>query len=246
MDESRPHPLARFLRNVLITALVLVLLRLALFLLPFGGTPAPTVDPTLVVPTMAPSLPGDPLESIDEMLTQAVVGNIAYNTPNAMTVDETVTVELLLSPTMSAPELATQLPSPGEPITATVEITPRMKAVLLTANEAFLLQPIHDSPEQVISTSETTRWAWLVTARKTGLQKVTLVLYRLVIFEGKEYWREVQTYRADINVNVTWGQRLQTIDWKWILGLVLTSFIIPAIKQWLDSRKTKKTASQKG
>ena len=116
-----------------------------------------------------------------------------------------------------------------------------MKGTLLSDDaQAFTTQSEQDGPRQLVSGAETTRWAWLVTARKGGMQRLMLILYRLVQYQGQDYWREIESYQADIDVKVTAAQRLGSLDWKWIIGILITALLIPAFWRWLDYRKKKK------
>ncbi len=191
------------------------------------------------------------LAQIDENLRQFLSASIVFNTPETMQLNETVTIELLLNPSLSEEEMELLMTTPssgkesegqvtvtGPVVTETIEITPRMKAKLLAQDpDAFIIQAIHSDAEQVISGTETTEWSWLVTAKTGGSQTLTLIIYRLVKFEGQEYWREVETYRADINVDITFGQRLKSLDWKWIVGILVTALLIPFFWRWYDRRK---------
>jgi hypothetical protein len=119
-----------------------------------------------------------------------------------------------------------------------------MKALLVANDDAaFVVKPIHDDPEQLISKTDTTRWAWLTTAKKGGVQRLTLVVYRLVEYDGRSYWREVETYKADINIEVTLMQRVKSLDWAWVVGVIVTAVAVPAFWRWMDQRK--KQAAQK-
>jgi len=220
--------------------------------------PAPTTEPVTQVPaTQAPASPtavstaeaitpsvADQLAQIDEILKQSISASIAYNKPQSMLLDETTTIELLLNPSLSPEALSTQVAASGasgQVASASVQITPRMKAYLIADDSAaFAIQSVHDNPEQLVSGTETTRWAWLVTAHKSGIQKLTLVLYRLVQYQGQDYWREIESYQADIEVNVTIAQRLGSVDWEWIAGILITAMLIPAFWRWMDYRKKKK------
>ena len=64
-----------------------------------------------------------------------------------------------------------------------------------------------------------------------------MVVYRLLQYQGQDYWREVETYKTNINVNVTVAQRIQSIDWKWLAGILITALLIPAFWRWIDNRK---------
>lgn len=212
------------------------------------GAPAPTAEPTTEVPTAIPtaiaSTPsiGDQLAQIDDILKQSISASIAYNKPQSMLLDQTTTIELLLNPSLSPEALSTQVTASGGVTSASVQITPRMKAYLIADDgTAFTIQPVHDNPEQLVSGTETTRWAWLVTAHKSGLQGLTLVLDRLVQYQGQDYWREIELYQADIEVQVTISQRIQSLDWKWIIGILITALLIPAFWRWTDYQKERKS-----
>ncbi len=220
-----------------------------------SGNPTETHEPE---PTSAsgghstaePAADGDPtsakLAQLDEILQAAAKASLAYNAPNESKLDETFLVQLLLNPSQSEAQLGGQVTGGGQVVTGTLEVTPRMKAILVTANpEAFIVQPLHDQPEQVISAAETTRWQWNVTAKQAGRQNLTLVVYRLVKYENQEYWREVESYRAEINVKVTLTQQVQALDWKWLAGSLLTLLLVPAFWRWIDQRQKKAGAAKK-
>jgi hypothetical protein len=217
------------------------------------SAPAPTAEAVTEVPTVIPTAIantpsiGDQLAQIDDILKQSISASIAYNKPQSMLLDETTTIELLLNPSLSPEALGTQVTASGQVTSASVQITPRMKAYLIADDDsAFTIQPVHDNPEQLVSGKETTRWAWLVTARKSGLQGLTLILYRLVQYGGQDYWREIESYQANIEVQVTISQRIDSLDWKWIIGILITALLIPAFWRWTDHlKKLKSKLNQK-
>ena len=179
------------------------------------------------------------LARIDEILNQSARASIAYNAPSEMQLDETVTIELLLNPRLSEAELKKQITEPGDvQASADVEITPQMKAELIAADpEALSIAPLHDDPIQVISGTETTKWSWFVTAKKEGTQKLSLVIYRLVKYEGKEDWRVVETYKGDILIRVTLLNRIRAMNWGWIVAPVVALLAIAAVWRWYAQRK---------
>ena len=185
--------------------------------------------PSIQEPTVSDSSSPveEQLQQIDKLLGQSVQSSIAYNVPDRVTLNNTVTIELVLNPSLSPTELAGQLTPSGEVVTALIEITPMMKAVLLPQNQdALAIQPIHADAVQLVSNVDTTRWAWLVTGKNGGPQKMVLVIYRLIRFEGQEYWREVKSYQAEINVQVTFGQQVQSLGWILPAGGLLLIFIL--------------------
>lgn len=202
-------------------------------------TEAPSI-PTEMPAESASSLEGQ-MSRVDSALRQTLEAAIAYNKPESMKLDETVTVELLLNPSLSPEVLTEQVDEPGQVQGAKIQVTPRMKALLIVNDdEAFILKPIHDNAEQIISADETTRWAWLVTAKKGGRQSLTMVVYRLVEYDGKGYWREVESYKTDVNIQVTFFQRVQSWDWGWFAGILITAIAVPAFWRWIDRRKKQK------
>lgn len=198
---------------------------------------------------------------IDVQFQSKLRSNIAFNKPEQMDKNQTTTIEFILNPSLSAPILATQIAVQGgfvtstaEPdvliapngetvtiITSQIEITPRMKAVLLPQDpEAFMVTEMHDNAEQVVSSVDTTAWRWSVTAKKEGSQTLELVIYQLVKYDGKEFWHEVETYKANIVVEVTMGDRIRAMDWYWIAGFIVTlGGVIFGVWKWLDERKKK-------
>ncbi len=225
-----------------------------------SATPAPPQTPT------PPPDISTALRTVDRQLQNNLQANLAFNKPESMVKGSTVIIELLLNPLASEADLATevvsrgnfatstaepgQLVSPGgselEIATGQVEITDRMKAVLASQDpDAFEIRAQHDAPEQVISTLDTTKWRWSVTSKKEGSQALKLVLYRLIKYEGQDYWREVKTYDAQIVVEVTPLQRVETIlDWK-IISLVLLPLLVAGFWRLIDSWSNPSTAKPK-
>lgn len=164
---------------------------------------------------------GDPFTRIDEALRETLSTRVSYRAPQSMDLNETVTVELSLDAAEESLDLGEPVDGSGEVISAKIEVTPRTKAELISREAgAFVIQPLHGDPEQFVSTTEATRWEWDVTPRRGGTQRLTLVIYRLITVDGIEDWRQVAIYRTDVDVQVTWVQRIMLLDWRWIAGFV--------------------------
>ena len=225
----------------------LFVITLALLLSACGAKP-PATEPVATeppAPTEVPQLAS--MDLIDTVLRTDNSGSIAYNAPETVKMGETIKIQLLLSPTKSAEELQQQIVESGQVVSATIEITPLMKAVLRPADsEAFVIQDLHDAAVQLILTGEPTEWKWAVTAKKPGEQIIILSLYRLVKYDGQDYWRLVNTYESRIHVTVTIGQRLQMIDWKWLVGILLTLLSIPALWGIFKKNKNESVPQAKG
>lgn len=232
---------------ICVAATILLLGRNASSVYPVA-TGCPGDCPPVVIPTsiMLPTPPafnipitsGGELELIDTLLKQTIPASIAYNAPPEMQLGETITIELLLNPSISEPGLVREISEAGITTTATVEITPQMKVEILAPDEeAFTIRRIHDDPIQLVSSTETTRWAWFVTAKKEGTQQLTIVLYRLIKYEDRESWREVETYKSDIDIQVTLLGRLRSMGWGWIAGILVALALVPAFWRWMGVHK---------
>jgi len=198
-----------------------------------GQTPAPTYPVSGIPPA---------LDGISGVFQQAVQGHIAYNAPSAMQLDQTLDIQLLLSPIISAEELEQQIVELGQVVEAQIDVTPLMKAELKSTDaQAFVVQSLHDSPEQVVLTDSPTQWRWSITAKKSGDRLLTLILYRQVEYKGQPYWTMVETYRNTIHISVTPEQWLQNFDWKWLAGILLTAILIPALWRLIDRNQKKKS-----
>lgn len=49
----------------------------------------------------------------------------------------------------------------------------------------------------------------------------------------------MQGYNTNIHVNVTWGQRIEALDWKWISATAVTALLIPGFGRRIESRRPK-------
>ena len=192
-----------------------------------------------VIPPSTPASAG--LTSIDNILQSAVTGHIAYNAPAAMQLDQTVDIQLLLSPSTSPDDLKKQIVEAGQVTEAELQITPLMKAELISDDpQAFGIQAFQDNPEQVVVTDAPTQWRWSITAKKSGDQVLALTLYRQVQYNGQVYWRMLDTYKNIIHITVSAKQQLLQFDWKWLVGILLTAILIPALWRFVDQRNKKK------
>jgi hypothetical protein len=193
-----------------------------------GGGPVIPTAPVALVAQFA---------EIDNLLKSTIESSIAYNKPEKMKLEETVSIELLINPSISSEELSNEIREGGAIGTGTVEISPRMSAYLYTYDSsALIVQPLHNDPEQLIGKTSTTNWSWSIKAIQGGTHTLTLVIFRLVKYDGKDYWREVKSYQSDIQVTVSFGQMLKSLDWKWVLPTVATALLIPGLWRWYERR----------
>jgi hypothetical protein len=224
-----------------------------------------TITPASTILTQTPNVTQTfqaAFDEVDEQFQEFLKSNIAYTAPKSMKLNETVIIDLLLNPSKSQGELASQIEAGGNFITSTakpgelvtsqggvVEVVPKeiliddlMKAVLISKEpNAFIIKELHSSAEQPINSINTTKWHWLVTAKEKGTKTLVLVISRLIKKDGREYWVEVESYNANIAVEITATQWIKDIDWRWLL----TTLLIPLFLWWLNNHK-KKQDEQRG
>jgi len=214
------------------------------------ATPYPTEEPSSQPTAGVDVAASEAFDDIDEQFRNTLKSSIAFNRPTEMEQDETAAIELVLNPSMSEAALATQIAQQQAEAglaveTGEIEITPRMRARLFSQDEnAFTIREMHEDAEQPISLVDTTRWRWAVTARKAGRQTLELIIYRLIKYDGKEFWREVETYKANIEVEVTISSWFQSLDWKWLAGAILIPLALATWGWLLISRKKSGKNSQ--
>lgn len=220
----RPQASAR-----IVTAAILAILFMA-------ACAVRSTPPDVSATQAAPGSSSDPWAAVDDALRSSLTGNLAYTAPAEMTLDEVKAFTLLMSPSASTAELEQALAGVDDIVSASVSVTPRMRAELIDSPPgAFAIQPLHADAEQLLAMSEPTTWEWTVTAREEGRHQLTLIVYRLVTVDGQEYWRQV-AYENRIQVNVTLGQRLARLDWQWIVGLIATGLLFPLVRGWARRR----------
>ena len=217
-----------------------------------GPTTTATVAPSQPAPTSSSvatsSSPYADLWSlIDDSLRKNTPASIAYNAPVTMNLNSTADITLLLNPSASpaalSDALSTQVAGTGSVVTsAKIAVTPFMRAELYSDDpNAMIVQALTDA-EQIISSTDTTKWEWTITAKNVGTHSLTLVLNRLVQVGDQQSWREIETYKSTITVRVSLVQWIYTSEGEWTIGtsIAILSAAI-ALLAYLYSRRRRKT-----
>jgi hypothetical protein len=134
-------------------------------------------------------------------------------------------VELLLSPSASADELQRELEEKAGAESRTVRISPRMEARL--TGRGFEIETL--APDiQAVSSSETTRWKWMVTPTEHGSRTLHLALSAVIDVADHATPLVVRTFSRDIDVEISVPQRVvgfvqQHSGWLW------TALVLPLL-----------------
>lgn len=197
-----------------------------------SGSPPP-ID-ALPAPSMAPS-PVDPYAAIDTILERMSSGNIAFNAPQSMSLEDTTTIQLKLSLNTEISDLKRLIESEGAREGFSIKVADRMEARLTGQN--FAITAI--TPEvQAISRSEVTSWSWEVKPKTKGKQYLHLTLTALIEINGNSAPRTIRTFSKAVNVEVTQAQQFESFvgqNWQWLWATLL----VP-IAGWVWKSKTKK------
>ncbi|MCG5062226.1 MAG: hypothetical protein KA714_30730 [Limnoraphis sp. WC205] len=176
------------------------------------------------------------LDIVDQIVNSLEWGNIAFNTPQKIRLEEPTIIELILSPTQSIEELQSSLESQEKIESAEIRISNRMEANL--SGTGFKIEALIPQ-EQAISRSQTTRWKWEVTPTQDGSQNLSLTLSTIINVSGRDVPLVIQTFNKKIEVEVSVGQHFSTFvagNWQWLWASILVP-TAPFIWKWYRKKQ---------
>jgi hypothetical protein len=200
--------------------------------------PPVAVAPIPPPPPPPPPAPAPGIHTVDEILDSMAEGNLAFNTPPSLVVDERTDVELLLSLEESIDALRERIEAAGTVEGARVRLAPRMQARL--TGRGFAITAISDEL-QAVAAREPTRWRWEIEAKDSGDQSLHLTLSALLDVAGRETPRTLRTFDRAIHVRVTTGQRITRFvggNWQWLWSVVLIPVAGWALARWRSRRRS--------
>lgn len=178
------------------------------------------------------SPPIDPFAAVDQILEKLEFGNIAFNAPPAINVDDTAIIQLLLGLATPVDALKQMIEAAGEKESARIQVSDRMEARLSGPN--FAITAV--TPEvQAVTRSAVTEWKWEVKPRSEGRQHLHLTLSVLINVDGTSTQRAIRTFDKEIEVVVTWDQQVGSFiknNWQWLWAAILVPLM-----GWLWGRK---------
>lgn len=205
-----------------------------------GDTPPSTSATPQPAPAPAPSpTPQSSTSSsdIDEIFKNLRPGNIAFNSPSVMRLDQVAGIELLLSPSKTIEELKQAISEPGRIETAQIKISDYMEATL--TGPGFEITAV--TPQrQLVSKSEDTMWKWNIMAASPGVQRLNLTLNVIIEDKGKERLRSLRTYSKEIEIEVTVADRIKAFVekyWQWLWATILFPLGLYLWKKFFSKKK---------
>ncbi len=206
-----------------------------------AGESAPSTSAT-PQPTPAPAQSPTPQSStsgsdIDEIFKNLRPGNIAFNSPSVMRLDQVAAIELQLSPSKTIEDLKKVISEPGRIETAQIKISDYMEATL--TGPGFEITAV--TPQrQLVSKSEDTMWKWNIMATSPGVQRLNLTLNVIIEDKGKERLRSLHTYSKEIEIEVTVADRIKGFVekyWQWLWATILFPLGLYLWKRFFSKKK---------
>ena len=166
------------------------------------------------------------------------MGNIAFNTPELMSLNEAKKVELILSTTLSQEDVKKAVEKQdveGSIQVEQIQISDQMEATL--TGDGFQITEVLPA-RRAISKTGVTEWKWDVRALKEGKLRLHLTLNALVTVKGNP--SQLHTIRSfDKEYVVVVGVKdnvisFATKNWQWLW----TTVFLP-VGAWLWKRKRK-------
>src|ERR1700676_5489747 len=177
----------------------------------------------------------DPISSAVSTALEDVVkpGRIAFNPPPSMKLRETVRVEVGL---VGSENLDSQLKEKLQDRNIQIEsidTSPYMSVSL--SGTAFLIEPLGNYAEQLVTSGSVAMWQFDVTAKKHGVQRLTLAVSLLIPIPGHSNgFHNVPVFEREIKVTVERGQLFADwfrSQWKWLVASFIA--VAGAVGTWL-------------
>jgi hypothetical protein len=163
----------------------------------------------------------DSLVAVDQHLESMQLGNIAFNAPTSMNLNESTVIKLLLAVKTPIEELKQLVEEKGEKVGAKIKVSSRMEARLSGSNFEIVAM----TPEiQAVSLSEATEWIWEIEPKKAGNHRLHLSLSVIFTVDGMATSKTMRTYDKFIDIDVTWTQLIWDFlgkSWEWITAVTL-------------------------
>jgi hypothetical protein len=189
--------------------------------------------------------PASSLEDVDAVLQKLDWGQMAFDVPEKLRLEQTALIHLLISPTQTAEELTNAIrEQTSEPVkieSARIQISGMMEAKLV--GSAFEIRPITPEEPQMVSRTAPTEWKWEIRPRQAGRQSLHLTLNAIIRFDEKERPRVVRTFDRVIQVDVAVAQSATP----WRLPVAATVAVLVALgvgAMWYRLLQNRKRAAR--
>lgn len=207
---------------------------------------SPAMSNSAATPRPSPTVANTPMPSpkiniADRIRAEMPTGNVVYDPPALMNLDDTKLVNLILGPTKTVVELEEMIPDKTgrQILDDKIKWYGYMQADM--SGTDFDITPVTPA-KQLVSKQDVTKWSWSIKAKKPGKQTLYLTLYAIIDEDGVAKPLVIRPFDPKvIEVDVTLYQRaglfLTTVgsQMEWVLTGI-TGLLIP-FALWLSRRK---------
>lgn len=208
----------------------------------YPGLDCPVDIATEPNPSPPPPSPpqGNSTDTVDRILEKLEFGNIAFNVPRLINIDDATTIHLLLGLATPINELKKLIDAAGEKESARIQISNRMAAHL--SGPSFNIIPV--TPEvQAVTQTNVNAWMWEIVPKKVGHHNLHLTLSVLITVNGDSTLKSIRTFSKKIEVEVTWDQQVGSFfnkNWQWLWAAILVPI---AVWLWKKRKAAKPTTN---
>ena len=193
---------------------------------------SPSVAAAPAQPETEAPPPDTSTTAVDQILSQLVLGDVAFNAPEKINIEDTVSIRVALSPDQGAAAVSARIEEPGKRIAETLQVSNLMQARL--TGEGFKIVAV--TPEKQAVSSGITEWLWDVTPLEEGKHQLTLSMDALITVNGEVVPKTLRTYRKPIDVDVTTAQAAGNLlsehgKWAW------STLLLPLFAWFAKKRK---------
>jgi len=175
----------------------------------------------------------DSLLAINEAIKKLDFGDITFDAPSSIQVNESQTIALILPVGKTIDELNRMIKKDADKIGVEIQVIGRMEARLSGRN--FSISTI--TPEkQTLSQGAETEWKWAVTPTKSGPQKLHATLSALINIGGKSTLKEIRTFDQKVEISAGFAGQAKDYflnNWQWVWAIAFFSGIA-----WWRGRKS--------
>lgn len=175
------------------------------------------------------------IKTLDDIFKQMEWGNIVFNVPEFMELNQTSGIQLLLSKARTIKQLERRIREAGTLRHRKIRISKIMMAVL--KGGGFKIEPITEAV-QLVNMRGDTEWKWDITAIEAGSQRLHLTVNAIVNVDGTDRTHVIESLTEVIEIHVSWQQHVSMFvgdNWQWLWSAVLIPFV-----GWLWERRRKK------
>jgi hypothetical protein len=190
------------------------------------------------------------LDDADRILKKMDLGQMAFNVPASMPVNQSATINLLISPNETtnelvaivAQEVSDQGQQTGRVESASLKVAGNMQALLVGSDSAFNIKLI--TPEiQMLSHTAPTEWKWQIDSKQAGSQSLHLTVNAILHYNGGDHYQMIRTFDRVIQVNVTpAAPAVRYLPLEILLGLLAGGGIVLFLRERIR-RRVRKSAS---